>query len=121
MKQYVSLGVFLSSMLFIPLVSYNDEILDDDDVGTSFVFSYLVITIIKLLFQHKSSSAIGSNWRNAFSYSSWCIFFRDRQNRCCSFSGSIRRGCHPGKFCHAVIVGVMNSVFRYRFPMYGEW
>jgi multidrug transporter EmrE-like cation transporter len=39
--QYVSLGVFLSSLLVIPFLSFNDKVEDDDEVGTKFSFSYL--------------------------------------------------------------------------------
>jgi glucose uptake protein GlcU len=39
--QYVSLGVFLSSLLIIPFLSYNDKVEDDDEVGTKFSLSYL--------------------------------------------------------------------------------
>lgn len=39
--QYVSLGVFLSSLLIIPFLSYNDQVEDDDEVGTKFSLSYL--------------------------------------------------------------------------------
>lgn len=41
--QYVSLGVFGSSMLIIPFLSFNDQLADDDEVGTTFSFSYLGI------------------------------------------------------------------------------
>lgn len=41
--QYVSIGVFLSSLLIIPFLSYNDKVEDDDEVGTKFSMSYLGI------------------------------------------------------------------------------
>lgn len=41
--QYVSIGVFLSSLLIIPALKYNDKIEDDDEIGTSFSLSYLGI------------------------------------------------------------------------------
>ena len=36
---YVSTGVFLSSWLIIPILPYNDNIIDDDEIGTSFAFT----------------------------------------------------------------------------------
>lgn len=36
----MSAGVFLSSIAFIPVIQFNDDFLDDDDVGTKFVLSY---------------------------------------------------------------------------------
>jgi glucose uptake protein GlcU len=41
--QYVSIGVFLSSLLVIPFLSFNDKVEDDDEVGTKFSLSYLGI------------------------------------------------------------------------------
>mmetsp|Transcript_9226 Transcript_9226/g.13894 ORF Transcript_9226/g.13894 Transcript_9226/m.13894 type:complete len:347 (+) Transcript_9226:44-1084(+) len=39
--QYVSIGVFLSSLLVIPFLYLNKEVVDDDDAGTVFSFSWL--------------------------------------------------------------------------------
>jgi glucose uptake protein GlcU len=41
--QYVSIGVFLSSLLIIPFLSYNDKVEDDEEVGTKFSLSFLGI------------------------------------------------------------------------------
>jgi glucose uptake protein GlcU len=37
---YVCCGVFLSSLLVIPFLDQNEKIVDDDEAGTSIVFSY---------------------------------------------------------------------------------
>jgi len=38
---YVSIGVFLSSMLTLPFVIFNRDFVDDNDVGTSITFTWL--------------------------------------------------------------------------------
>lgn len=40
---YVSMGVFISSLIAIPFLSYNSNITDDDNSGTSFQFSWLAM------------------------------------------------------------------------------
>jgi glucose uptake protein GlcU len=38
---YFSIGVFISSLFVLPFLRYNDNILDDDGIGTSFEFTGL--------------------------------------------------------------------------------